>query len=119
MRERESSLARLFEERGEREATALRAVLDDLRTSIERELDRVELGEAEQLRLFDTAREIERRQFARDVEALRHRITSIPAEADREAERLVRRYESPRAIVFPAAVELLVPRRLAESTLLA
>ncbi len=119
MREREASLARLFQERGEREASALRAVLDDLRVSIERELDRVELGEAEQLRLFDTAREIERRQFARDVEALRRRIDSIPAEADREAERLVRRYESPRALVFPAAIELLVPRRIAEGALLA
>jgi hypothetical protein len=31
----------------------------------------------------------------------------------------VRRYESPRAIVFPAAVELLVPRRLAENAMLA
>jgi len=118
MREREESLARLFRERGESEAAALRTVLGDLRASIERELDRVERGEAEQLRLFESARDIERRQFARDVEALRRRIASIPEEADREAERLVRRYASPRALVFPAAIELLVPRRRASSELL-
>ncbi len=118
MRERSESLARLFRERGESEARALRAVLEDLRASIERELGRVERGEAEQLRLFDSAREIERRQFARDVDALRVRITEIPGEADREAERLLRRYEAPRAIVFPAAMELLVPRRLADGELL-
>jgi len=119
MREREESLARLFRERGESEAAALRTVLGDLRASIKRELDRVERGEAQQLRLFESARDIERRQFARDVEALRRRIASIPEEADREAERLVRRYASPRALVFPAAIELLVPRRRASSALLA
>jgi superfamily II DNA or RNA helicase len=119
MREREASLARLFRDRGESEAEVLRTVLDELRLSIERELDRVERGEAEQLRLFDSARELERRQFARDVDALRRRIAEIPAEAEREAERLVRRYESPRAIVFPAAIELLVPRRLAAGELIA
>ncbi len=118
MREREESLARLFRERGESEAAALRTVLGDLRASIERELDRVERGEAEQLRLFESARDSERRQFARDVEALRRRIASIPDEAEREAERLVRRYASPRALVFPSAVELLVPRRRASGELL-
>ena len=119
MHEREESLKRLFRERGEGEAQALRTVLADLRVSIERELDRVERGEAEQLRLFDSARDIERRQFTRDVDALRARIAEIPDEADREAERLVRRYEAPRAIVFPAAIELLVPRRLAVGDLFA
>jgi len=49
---------------------------------------------------------------------LRRRITSIPDEAEREAERLVRRYASPRALVFPAAIELLVPRRRASGELL-
>jgi len=116
-REREESLARLFEERGESEAAALRAVLAELRASIERELDRVERGEAEQLRLFENARESERRQFTRDVDGLRRRIAAIPGEADRETERLTRRYASPRAIVLPAALELLVPRRLAASGL--
>ncbi len=119
MRERAESLARLFEERGASEAAALRAVLAELHASIERELDRVERGEAEQLRLFENAREAERRQFTRDVDALRRRIASIPDEADREAERLARRYAAPRPIVFPAALELLVPRRLASSGLFA
>lgn len=118
MGEREESLARLFRERGESEEGALRTVLGDLRRSIETELDRVECGEAVQLRLFENARETEQRQFARDVDALRRRIASIPEEADREAERLVRRYADPRAIVFPAAIELLVPRRRASTELI-
>lgn len=118
MAEREESLARLFRERGKSEAAALRTVLDDLRRSIETELDRVERGVAVQLRLFENARETEQRQFTRDVDALRRRIASIPGEADREAERLVRRYAEPRAIVFPAAIELLVPRRRASMDLI-
>lgn len=113
MREREESLARLFRERGQSEGAALRTVLAELRASIQSALDRFEHGEAEQLRLFDNANENERRQLARDVEALRRRIESIPDEAEREAQRLIRRYEEPRAIVFPAALELLVPRRRA------
>jgi len=119
MRERAESLARLFRERGESEAAALRTVLGDLRSSIERELDRIEGGKAEQLRLFESAHDTERRQFARDVEALRRRIATIPDEADREAERLVRRYAAPTPLVFPAAIELVVPRRRASADLFA
>jgi superfamily II DNA or RNA helicase len=115
--DREESLRRLFEDRAESEAKALRAVLAELAKSIERELQRVERNDAEQLRLFPDAREAERGQLARDVEGLRRRVDSIPEEAEREAERLRSRYDEPRAIIFPAAVELLVPLRLRGSSL--
>lgn len=115
--ERQLSLERQLRERADREASTIEAVLSELRETIERELQRVERNEAEQLRLFDAADEIERRQIRRDIEALRLRVAVIPAEIERESERLRSRYERPRAIVFPAALEILVPRRFENASL--
>ncbi len=51
----------------------------------------------------------DRRQVARDVEALRERLERIPAEIVAEQEAIRNRYAEPVHRLFPAAVTLLVP----------
>jgi superfamily II DNA or RNA helicase len=115
--ERAASQARALEARSASETAALRTVLLELRAAIQRELDRASKGESEQLPLFATLKEIERDQVRRDVGELERRVAEIPDEIERESGRLQRRYESVRSFVFPAALEFLVPARLAGSTL--
>ncbi|MGH7729112.1 MAG: helicase-related protein, partial [Vulcanimicrobiaceae bacterium] len=115
--DRRAALESKLQERAEREATAMRSVLNELRDTIERELERVDRNEAEQLRLWEAANELERRQLRRDLDSLRTRVAAIPAEIERDEGRLRRRYAEPRAIVFPAAIEFLVPRRFADRAL--
>ena len=89
------------------EEKRLRGTLADLQSSIQRRLDELERSDpVEQLRLFDTD---ERRQFEADVRALRDRVESIGADADKEVEILRRRYAVRDVNWFPVAVEILVP----------
>jgi superfamily II DNA or RNA helicase len=115
--ERRVSRERALTDRATRESEALRAVLEELRAAIVAELGRIDQGEGEQLQLFAAADESERRQFEFDRDALRRRVAEIPEELARETERLRARYADPKPIVFPAALEFLVPARFAETTL--
>jgi len=114
---RTSSLERTLMERAEREEKILRSVLDDLAASIRTELAREERGEAEQLRLFEMPSDAERTQLRRDLDTMRERLNELPGEAERDSQRLRSRYAAPRPFVFPAALEFLVPARLAAHTL--
>ena len=87
--ERADSLARTLANRVEDEVKTMRQVLGDLRTSITRQLE--ELEEPEQLMLFERS---EREQFSRDLDALRARVESIPAEIDAEEAAIRSRYSN-------------------------
>jgi superfamily II DNA or RNA helicase len=106
-------LQKRLAERAERDVEGIAAVLDDLRRNIEVELARCEGDEGQQLRLQFGSDEESTQQFERDVMALRERLLQIPGEIAREQEEIRRRYASPQARVFPAAVTILVPREVA------
>ena len=104
MREQRS---RAMDAKRDAEEKRLRGTLSDLQSSIQRRLNELENSEsAAQLQLFDTD---ERRQFDADMRALRDRVESIGADADKEVEILRRRYKVRDANWFPVAVEILVP----------
>ncbi len=115
--ERKASQMRALEVRSESEKTALRAVLLELQTAIERELLSAKAGTSEQLPLFADLKESEREQLRRDVRELERRAAEIPGEIERETERLAQRYENVRSFIFPAALEFLVPARFAQRDL--
>jgi hypothetical protein len=105
--DRAASLERVLAQRAEEDAAAATAVLTELRRSIEATLDE---PEHEQLELFSVE---ERRQLARDTDALRRRLAAIPADIDAEVRAIGARYADPVPRLFPAAVTLIVPRSIA------
>jgi superfamily II DNA or RNA helicase len=106
-RDRAESLKKALSDREQEDVAAIQDVLTDLRRSIERELKQ---PEAEQLALFAPE---EREQFQRDVDALRRRLETIPADIERESEAIRHRYADPEPRLFPAAVTFLVPDSVA------
>ncbi len=107
-RERSQSLEKNLAERVEVETQKLVAVLSELRGSIEKELSDPE--NQIQLELFTTP---EREQFEKNKDALRRRLAEIPVEIERETAALRRRYSNPRPLLFPLAVTILFPKRMA------
>jgi hypothetical protein len=105
-KERTESLTRVVANRREEEVEKITAVLTELR---ERILSELAAEPDPQLRLFD---EEERDQLERNRDFLRARADEIPAEIEREAEVLRRRFADPAPRVFPVAVEYRVPRSL-------
>lgn len=108
---------RLLDDRANTEIASLQQVMGQLADAITRELDESDHNRAEQLSIFDASNDRERSQVARDIDALRRRLQEIPAEIERDAERLRRRYANPHQAVFPAAVTVLVPKRLSNASL--
>jgi hypothetical protein len=107
MRDRTDGLRKQLEERREKEAADITAVLTELRRSIEAELENP--GYA-QLELFTTP---EREQFERNVDWLRARVRAIPEEIERETAAIRGRFADPQPRMFPVAVTFLIPRRVA------
>lgn len=107
-RERSQSLEKNLSERVESEIVKLVAVLTELRNSIQKEL--AEPDYPVQLELFTTP---EREQFEKNKDALRRRLEEIPAEIERETEAIRRRYSNPRPLLFPLAVTILFPKKMA------
>ncbi len=113
--ERADSLQRTLLDRASGDVEAIGAVLNDLRATIEAQLDELEGDRSVQLTLeFDTD---EREQFRRDVEALRRRLDDIPGEIEREQDAIRRRYADPTPRLFPAAVTFLLPSAVAYRSL--
>jgi hypothetical protein len=105
MKERTETLQSRLDERAKADIAGMQSALSDLIQSI-----RAQLTEASpQLELFSTP---EREQFDRDRSALERRLAELPAEIEREAERIRARYAAPKARMFPVAVTWLVPERL-------
>lgn len=107
-RERSQSLENHLSKRVETEIQKLTTVLTELRDSIHKEL--AEPDFPVQLELFSTP---EREQFEKNKDALRRRLQEIPAEIERETEAIRRRYSNPRPILFPLAVTVLFPKKMA------
>lgn len=103
-RERTTGLARTLAERAEKEADDLQHVLEELRATIQRELEEQPPA---QLSLWPTD---EREQLERNRDALKARLAAIPAEIAREREAIRRRYASPAVRLFPVALTYVVPQ---------
>ena len=92
----------------EAEAAKVTEILTALESAIRRQLK--EAQKPEQLDLFSSD---ERRQYDRDLDVLRRRLDSIPAEISAEQENLRRRHATRDVRSFPVAVTFLVPRSMA------
>ena len=95
----------------EKEKKDIASVLDDLRTTIQSELDKVG-PQVEQLAL--DFGESERQQLRADLDALRRRLDAIPDEIVEEQRLIDARFAHPSKLLFPAAVTIVIPRRLAD-----
>jgi superfamily II DNA or RNA helicase len=106
MTERTKNLQKFLDERAEREAAHLAAVMKELENSIRQTLD----ARDERQMQFDWTIE-EKQQRERDIGSLRARLTEIPDELKRETEHLRARHRAPQPRLFPVAVTFLVPPR--------
>jgi superfamily II DNA or RNA helicase len=102
-RERSQSLERTLRDKADQESGAITGVLTELRQVIEAELAPRDDPQQE---LFNAD---ERRQFDRDVDALKQRLERIPDDIERETAAIRRRYADPTPRLFPATITLLVP----------
>ena len=107
--ERAESLAAVLARRADEDARAVGEVLEELARSIRTELGNSAANLQLSLPLFAADELI---QVERDLDALRHRLEEIPAEAEAEAALVRRRYSDPTPRLFPAAIEVCVPEHL-------
>lgn len=103
--ERTKNLQTFLDERSDKEAAHLDAVLTELGKSIRAEL---ETEAPKQLELFD---QFEKQQRESDLHSLRLRLQQLPAEREREVAHLRARYRNPHARLFPVAITFLVPKK--------
>jgi hypothetical protein len=104
------SLQRTLDATSKKEKADIAAVLEELRSTIQGELDRVAPG-IEQLAL--DFGESERQQLRADLDALRARLDAIPDEIVEEQRLIDARFAQQSSLLFPAAVTLVIPARLA------
>jgi SNF2 family DNA or RNA helicase len=107
MKDRLEGMQKLLEERKQKEIQDTQAVLGELKTMIERELNEPDY---QQLELWSNS---EREQYNRNVQALRLRLKQIPDELEKEIESVNKRYADPQPRLFPVAVTFLVPEKFA------
>tara|TARA_R110002124_G_scaffold12197_14_gene58186 strand:+ start:14550 stop:17690 length:3141 start_codon:yes stop_codon:yes gene_type:complete len=106
-KERLKDLESTLQRRKDTEIGDISTVLDELETSIERELKNAE--NPEQLTLFT---QDERTQVRRDLDALNARLSRIPEEREQEIQAIEHRYADYVARTFPVAVVFLVPQSM-------
>ena len=104
--DRTETLESRLSARRDREISDVTKVMQDLAARIDSELAEPE----GQLELFTLD---ERQQLERDVVSLQARLDRIPAEIERETDRIRRRYSEADPRLFPFAVLFLVPRSIA------
>lgn len=109
MKDRTGSLQKELGERAAREEADIRAILTELRTTIQAELD---APEYQQMELFSTP---EREQFERNQDAVRARVRQIPEEIEKEEEAIREKFADMQPRLFPVAVTYLVPEKLAQA----
>jgi superfamily II DNA or RNA helicase len=107
MAERLKSLLRSLKEREKKEMRDMRAILDELRRSIEAELEQPSVA---QLELFS---DVERQEREHNYAALRRRLQQIDLELEQELELIRHRFENPQPRLFPVALTFLIPEHLA------
>jgi hypothetical protein len=106
MKQLVDGLQKKLADRADKEARDIAAILNELKKSIETELnDPVYV----QPLLFATD---EQERFERNKDAMRARVREIPEEIERETAAIRSRFADPQARMFPVAVTLLVPERM-------
>lgn len=105
MKDRTEGLQKQLAERMEKDIADITAVMRELQQTIARELKEPEYL---QLELFSLD---EREQLRANTDALRLRLTQIPAELEKEVSGIRARYTDPQPRLFPVAVTFLVPER--------
>ncbi len=105
-----NGLARTFVAKATKEAADAKAILNELRQSIEDTFIDPEFVQL-RLELETDGKESERAQLKRDEESLRRRIDEIPGEIEQETKLIHQRYSDPTARMFPAALTILIPER--------
>ncbi|MFC1600822.1 DISARM system SNF2-like helicase DrmD [Candidatus Sumerlaeota bacterium] len=111
MNSRFESLMRSLAERSQKEADNITAVLNELKTSIEGQLNL--LDQPKQLDWIEQLDGGERDQLDRDIDNLRARLNQIPKEIEQERQIIKDRFANPQARLFPVAVTWLVPQQFA------
>ena len=106
LKDRVSGLEKRLNERADKEAKDITAILTELKKAIEAELKDPQYV---QPLLFDDP---ERDQFERNKDAMRSRSKEIPGEIKHETEAIRARFANPQARMFPVAVTFLVPEKL-------
>ncbi|MCW6036291.1 DISARM system SNF2-like helicase DrmD [Spirulina subsalsa FACHB-351] len=104
MRDRQQSLQKQLEDRCQKEIEDITSILEQLRASIEKELEDGE--KPRQLELFSRD---EQSQYEQNRETLRRRLADIPGEIQRETQLIRDRYANPTPRLFPLAIAYLVP----------
>jgi SNF2 family DNA or RNA helicase len=109
MKDRLSGMRRLLEEREAKEIAHITSILNELKKSIEGELD--EISKPVQLELFNDS---EREQLTCNVDALQRRLRQIPEEIENETVSIQARYVDPQPRLFPVAITFLVPHKYSD-----
>jgi ERCC4-related helicase len=112
MKDRTKGLEKRMREREAKEIDDIRAILTELKRTIEEKLNAPEL----QQMVFEGWAEPEREQLERNMHALRARVLEIPAEIERETTAIRARFADPQPRMFPISVTFLVPERLARGS---
>lgn len=107
MKDRVEGLNKRLRERAEKETADITHILNELKHSIEKELN--DPAYIQPL-LFDDQ---ERDRFDRNKDAMRSRVKEIPAEIERETQAIKARFADPQARMFPVAVTFIIPERMA------
>lgn len=102
--DRTKNLQTFLDARAEKEVQNMTSILNELKNSIEAELNTTVDAQAE----FSF---VEKEQFQRDLGSLRKRLADIPEEIKRETKHLRERFRDPKPQLFPVAVTFLIPPR--------
>ena len=102
------SMQRLLRERARKETADLKAIMEELARSIEGQLK-----ETDPQLYFEGLAPPEKEQLERNMSNLKVRLEQIPKEIEQETALIAKRFESPKARLFPVAITFLVPERLA------
>ena len=108
LEDRMQYLSNTLQRRRDKEIADMTEILEELGRSIS---DAIEEPDEEQLTLWTPA---EKDQLRRNLDALRRRVEQIPAEIEREAEAIRRRYTDPTPRLFPVAITFLVPESMGD-----
>jgi superfamily II DNA or RNA helicase len=108
MNDRIDTIYKQLEERREKEAEDVAAILNELANSIRHELFTPEAAQPYLPGFSPTERE----QYQRDIDTLHARLTGIPEEIIREQKVVYGRYQDFQTRLFPVAVTLLVPEHM-------
>lgn len=104
-KDRMNGILNLLSELSELESKNIESVLNELANSIRKELDEPDVL---QLELFTSE---EKEQLNRNMDALRRRLTAIPAEIEQEKKVIKNRFSDPQFRLFPVAVMFLLPEK--------